>query len=263
MILFHLSDLHFGPLFNRHLADLLLDKIREAHPDLVIVSGDWTMRGRISEYEEARAYLQQLPPPVLTIPGNHDQPLHMAGLLDRLVRPWGRYRRFIYPETDTVFQSPGLFVIGLNDNHNIIPGGIWSTRQRRWMETELRAAPEIACKILVMHHHLLWEGKWRPAGQWFPTRTLNRLAALGVELILSGHTHIPVVRETPQGIVIAQSGTTMSGRTREGHGNTFNRIEITPDSIDIIVFAYDSISDSFTVRNRSAFPRRNKVPLGH
>jgi 3',5'-cyclic AMP phosphodiesterase CpdA len=256
--IFHLSDLHFGPKFNAHLADLILEEIQAAHPDLVIVSGDWTMRGRVSEYEQARAYLQKLPRPVLTIPGNHDQPLHWAGLYERLVRPWARYRRFIQPEIDTVYQAPGLCVVGLNDNHNLIPGGVWSAAQRRWMETELQAAPSQAFKILVMHHHLLWEGKWRPAGQWFPTRTLQRLAVLGVELILNGHTHIPLVRETPQGIVIAQSGTTLSGRTRHGHGNAYNRITIDVDQIAVEIYAYDDRGDHFAIRTHTNFLRKLK-----
>ncbi len=255
----HLSDLHFGPKFNVHLADLILNELIATPPDLVIVSGDWTMRGRIAEYEQARAYLQKLPKPVLTIPGNHDQPLHPGGLFERLVRPWARYQQFIHAATDTIFQAPGLYVVGLNDNHNIIPGGVWSLAQIRWLETELRAAPPAAFKILVMHHHLLWEGKWRPAGQWFPTRTLNRLGALGVELILNGHTHSPLVRETPQGIVIAQSGTSMSMRTRLGHGNTFNRIAVDEAQFMIDTFVYDETSDKFTVRTHATFPRKNKV----
>ncbi len=255
----HLSDLHFGPKFNAHLADLILTDITTTRPDLTIVSGDWTMRGRIGEYEQARAYLQELPRPVFTIPGNHDQPLHPGGLFDRLVRPWARYKQFIHGATDTTFQAPGLFVIGLNDNHNILPGGIWSPAQQRWLETELKAAPSVAFKLLVMHHHLLWEGKWRPAGQWFPTRTLRRLAALGVELILNGHTHVPLVRETPQGIVIAQSGTSMSTRTRLGHGNTYNRITIDAAQIEIDTYAYAETTDRFAVRTHIIFPRKNKA----
>ncbi|MGB8645673.1 MAG: metallophosphoesterase [Anaerolineae bacterium] len=257
--IFHLSDLHFGPRFNQHLADLVLQDIRAVQPDLVIVSGDWTMRGRISEYEQARDYLNKLPPPVFTIPGNHDQPLHPGGLWERLVRPWGRYKTFIRPETDSVWQGKGLFVIGLNDNHNVIPGGIWQPGQVAWMNRELEAAPPAACKILVMHHHLLWNGKLRPAGQYFPTKTLNRLAGHGVELVLNGHTHVPITRETAQGIVIAQSGTTMSGRTRHGHGNTFNRIDVGHDSIDVAICAYDSTEDRFLVTSRTAFARKHKV----
>lgn len=258
--LFHLSDLHFGPSFSQHLADLVLQDIKSARPDAVIVSGDWTMRGRRGEYEQARDYFRKIPPPVFTIPGNHDQPLHLGGIADRLVRPWARFSNYIQADTDTVFQSPGLFIIGLNDNHNLIPGGIWSSKQRRWMERELKAAPSSSYKILVMHHHLLWEGKWRPAGQWFPGRTLARLKSLGVELVLNGHTHVPIIRQMPEGVIIAQSGTTLSGRTRDGHGNNYNRIIVDADSVHITIHHYDPAADRFAPVSSETFPRRGVSP---
>ncbi len=256
--IFHLSDLHFGLKNVERLAELILQDIQAARPDLVIVSGDWTMRGRIREYEQAKSFLQKLPEPVLTIPGNHDQPLHLSGLYERLTRPWGRYKEFIRPETDTVFQERGLFVVGLNDNHNVLPGGIWLPGQRQWLERELKGAPADACKVLVMHHHLLWEGQWRPAGQWFPTRTLNRLAGLGVELILNGHTHIPLIRQTPQGIIVAQSGTSISTRTRQGQGNSYNVVNIAQDEIHVETCAYQPAADRFLAQARASFPRRLK-----
>ncbi len=258
-VLIHISDLHFGPKFDEHLSEVILSEINAAKPDLVVVSGDWTMRGRVSEYERARDYLQKLPPPVLTIPGNHDQPLHWMGSVERFTRPWARYRTYIHQDTDVVFRAAGLFVIGLLDSHNLLPGGIWSAAQRRWMQKELSSAPSDACKVLVMHHHLLWQGKWSPAGQWFPQRTLNRLAKFGVELILNGHTHIPVAAQSAQGIVIAQAGTSMSTRTRQGHGNTYNRIEISETTIDVAIHEYDSAANHFVPKTHAAFPRRKEV----
>lgn len=258
-VLFHLSDLHFGPKFVEHLADLILRDILVEKPDLVIVSGDWTLRGRVPEYEQAFAYLQKLPEPVFTIPGNHDQPLHAGGLIARVVRPWGRYEKYIHPTTDRVLNVAGLFVIGLNDNHPLLPGGIWSSAQRKWMERELAKAPPGACKILVMHHQLLWEGHLRPAGQWFPERSLKRLERLGVELILNGHTHVPLTRKTPQNIVIAQAGTAMSTRTRRDRGNSYNRIEVREGTISVDIRVYTLESDRFDVESQFEFPRRGRV----
>lgn len=255
-VIFHLSDLHFGPKFVEHLADLILRDILDEKPDLVIISGDWTLRGRVSEYQLAREYLQKLPPPILTIPGNHDQPLHWGGLYDRFTRPWSRYEEYIHPSTDTVLAVPGLFVIGLNDNHPILPGGIWSPRQRKWIDRELTRAPAGACKVLVTHHQLLWEGNWRPAGHWFPTRTLNRLSSMGVELILNGHTHIPLTRMVPQGIVIAQTGTAMSTRTRHGQANAYSRIDISEHEIHVDVREFEQNADRFIRKTGSGFPRR-------
>lgn len=254
-LLFHLSDLHFGPRFNAHLSDLLLQDIVDVRPDLTIISGDFTMRGRVGEYEEARAYLQKIPPPVLTVPGNHDQPLYMAALLERLRTPWARYTTYIHNRVDASVELPGMFIVGINDNHPVVPGGIWSTAQRRWMTSEFERAPADACKVLVMHHQLYWDGKLRPFGKWFPTQTLNWLKSIGVELILNGHTHVPVTVRTAQGIVIAQSGTAMSGRVRHGHGNTYNRIQIRAAELTVELWGYAEDLDRFVLRRQESLAR--------
>jgi 3',5'-cyclic AMP phosphodiesterase CpdA len=259
-ILFHLSDLHFGPKFNAHLSELVLEDILARKPDLTIISGDFTMRGREEEYEQASAYLQQIPKPVLTIPGNHDQPLYASAAWERLTTPWARYTHYIHETVDASLELPGLFVVGMNDNHPILPGGIWSSAQRAWMRQEFGRASAGTCKILVMHHQLHWNGNYRPFGHWFPNLHLDWLKRLGVELILNGHTHIPITVRTAQGIVIAQSGTTMSGRVRHGHGNTYNRITIAPDSICVELMGYDKGADKFLLRSDERFPRQIAPP---
>lgn len=258
-LLFHLSDLHFGPKFNAHLAELILRDIRDAKPDLTILSGDFTMRARVSEYEHAQAYLEQLPKPIFTIPGNHDQPLHAAGIAERLVSPWKQYEKYIHEAVDTVLTMPAIFVVGVNSNHRIFPGGIWSSTQRAFIEQAFRSAPPDACRIFVTHHHLEWNGKLRPFGTWFPTTQLNWLARLGVELILNGHTHIPLTTRTTQGIVIAQAGTSMSTRVRHGHGNAYNRILIQPDALTVQVMSYDASADRFQKQSERTFPRQTSA----
>jgi 3',5'-cyclic AMP phosphodiesterase CpdA len=203
-------------------------------------------------------YMDRLPGPVLAIPGNHDQPLYWSGLGQRLTNPWASYRKFIHAATETTLELPGLFVVGMNTNHPIIPGGVWLAGQRQWLGEQLGRAPSGACKVLVMHHHLLWGRKYRPFGHWFPTRHLDWLARLGVELVLNGHTHIPVTERTPQGVVVAQAGTCMSGRVRRGHGNTYNRIEITDESIRILVMGYDEQADRFVERADNSFAREKR-----
>lgn len=256
--IYHLSDLHFGPKFQTHLSELILQDIRAAKPDLTILSGDFTMRGKPGEYEQARDYIAQLPEPILTIPGNHDQPLarDLSVLMERARTPWKQYTRYINQSVDTVLELQDVFVVGVNSNHRIIPGGIWSGRQRAFVKQEFSRAPENACQIFVTHHHLEWNGKWRPFGTWFPTAQLNWLSKLGVELILNGHTHVPMTLQTPQGIVIAQAGTSMSGRVRHGHGNAYNRIEIQPDAIRIEIMVYETSADRFIARSEKTFKRK-------
>lgn len=239
-----------------------MQDVRDAKPDLTILSGDFTMRGRIDEYEQARAYIEALPKPILAIPGNHDQPLalQVRMMWERATAPWKQYTKYIHNTVDASIGLADIFVVGVNSNHPIIPGGIWSAKQRDFIRQEFRRAPQGACKIFVTHHHLEWNGKYRPFGQWFPNAHLNWLAGLGVELILNGHTHVPMTMQTVQGIVIAQAGTSMSTRVRHGHGNAYNRIGVHPDSLNVQVMGYEPSADRFVQRSEKKFPRKRIDP---
>jgi 3',5'-cyclic AMP phosphodiesterase CpdA len=192
----------------------------------------------------------------LTIPGNHDQPLHASGIPERLTNPWRRYKTYINDAVEVSFQGTDIFVVGVNSNNPIVPGGIWSSAQRAFVEKEFERAPLRLCKIFVTHHHIEWSGRYRPFGTWFPTSQLNWLKRLGVELILNGHTHVPLTIQTAQGIVIAQAGTSMSGRVRHGHGNAYNRIRIEPDAMTIQIMGYDAKSDRFAQIGETTFARQ-------
>ncbi len=257
-ILFHLSDLHFGPKFNASVSELVLQDILRTKPDLTVLSGDFTMRGRVEEYEQARAYIERIPPPRLTIPGNHDQPLYLRAMWERVTRPWARYQKYIHATADSRVEIPGAYVVGINDNRPILPGGFWSHEQRAWMQAEFARAPRGACKILAMHHQLNWNNRRRPFGQWFPTAHLNWLKTLGVELVLNGHMHIPVIVRSAQGIVLAQAGTSMSTRLRHGHNNAYNLITLTPAEIRVQALEHDSSQNKFLPSQEYVFPREQK-----
>lgn len=55
--LIHISDLHFGPHHHAHLDEIILKEIAMLNPDVVITSGDFTMRARHREFEQARDFL--------------------------------------------------------------------------------------------------------------------------------------------------------------------------------------------------------------
>ncbi len=251
--LIQLSDLHFGPLHNSHLDQVILKEIAVLHPDAVIVSGDLTMRARHSEYALAREFLLQLDRPLLTIPGNHDQPIFDPW--ERFTHQYARYQKYIHANVDSVLAVKGLLILGLNDNHPLLPGGFWSRRQRAWIAEQLSHALPGAVKILVTHHQLAWQGKTRPAGFWYPTRALEFLAQNGVELVLNGHTHVPYA-ESNRGIVVARAGTATSGRTRHGTGNSYNVITVDEKQISIFVRRYDEATDAFVAARADTFPRR-------
>jgi 3',5'-cyclic AMP phosphodiesterase CpdA len=254
--LIQLSDLHFGPHHNSHLDEIVLRDIAALNPDAVIVSGDFTMRARHGEFEQARKFLAQIDKPWLAIPGNHDQPiLPVADTIERFTHCFARYEKYIHPTVDSVLQTAGLCVIGLNDNRPILPGGFWSRAQHAWLIEQLARAPHESVKAIVTHHQLVWQG-WRPAGFWRAERTLDFLARAGVELVLNGHTHVANAEQSTQGIVVARAGTATSGRLRHGNANAYNLISIDEKQIAVFVRAYDERADAFVSTRAFTFERK-------
>ena len=98
----HLSDLHFGRI-DPAIPPALLRAVAAAAPDLVVVSGDFTQRARVAEFEAAASFLAALPRPLLTVPGNHDVPLY--DVMRRWLSPLGRYRRYIASDLAPFYQD--------------------------------------------------------------------------------------------------------------------------------------------------------------
>ena len=48
----HLSDIHFGTA-DHAVADLVVEKINEIGPDILVVSGDLTQRAKSKEFRQA------------------------------------------------------------------------------------------------------------------------------------------------------------------------------------------------------------------
>lgn len=252
--LIHLSDLHFGPAYLPNLGETILKEIDQLRPDAVVVSGDFTMRARHGEYAAARDYLKRITRPVLVIPGNHDQPIFDP--VERLVRPFARFQQYIQNDVDSTLGVGGLFIAGLNDNHSILPGGWWSRAQREWLAAQFANAPRHAVRVVATHHQLMWEGQARPAGFWYPNRTIAFLERFGVELVLNGHTHIPAAAQTTQGIVVARAGTGTSSRTRKGSPNAYNLINVEDGRISVFVRRYDRTNHAFVAAQAFSFARR-------
>ncbi|TCB60362.1 metallophosphoesterase [Acinetobacter terrae] len=68
-----IADLHIG-LFSGHERQLkiIVDKINQQNPDLVVVSGDWTYEPENTLADEL-AILKQINAPVYSVNGNHDE----------------------------------------------------------------------------------------------------------------------------------------------------------------------------------------------
>ncbi|MDP4199955.1 MAG: metallophosphoesterase family protein [Bacteroidota bacterium] len=185
----HLSDIHFGAVDERLKAPLVR-AVHEQRPDLVVVSGDLTERGRRGEFREAREFLLSLPGPQIVVPGNHDVPIYHP--IERLLHPMGRFRRFISSERLPFFEDDEIAAIGINTARATkTKYGHISRWQLAMIQDMLRPVPNDRIKIVVTHHPFDVPDGYRKTRQivgraW---RAMKVLSECGADLFLAGHLH--------------------------------------------------------------------------
>ena len=125
----HISDLHFGRT-DASMIRRLKAQLTELKPDLLVVSGDLTQRARVSEFTDARAFLDHLPQPQIIVPGNHD--IELYNLYGRFVERLQRYRTYISQDVEPSYSDPELMVASVNTARSLtFKGGRISAAQRR------------------------------------------------------------------------------------------------------------------------------------
>lgn len=254
--LVHLSDLHFGR-DRPDLLDPLIDCVNGLKPDLVAVSGDLTQRARRTQFIAARQFLDRFSAPVLSVPGNHDIPIHRP--FTRFFRPWRYYRRWISPETEPTFEADDLIVVGINTvNRFAWQSGRIGTANLVRACRRLGNSEDTRLRVIVAHHPLEQpedsDKKLMPRAR----QALVHLLGCGADLILSGHLHVwhagAFVQETEATNIGFQlhAGTSLSSRVR-GEENNFNRIDVTATGARITRYGYDESKKDFLPRQEVSF----------
>ena len=260
-LLLHLSDLHFGRI-QPGLPDALLEITSRIAPHLVVISGDLTQRARTTEFQEARAFLDQIPFPRIVVPGNHDVPLH--NLYGRFVERLGRFQSYITEDLEPVFLNGEIAVFGINTARSLTwKGGRINSRQIESLRTRLCAAPPELLRIVVTHHPFeIPEGFHRRDVVGSARAALERWSACGADLLLCGHLHIgdsttTVARYTQMGwhSIVVTAGTAISSRGR-GVPNSFNVILIEDrQSVAVTKWSWDASTHAFLELSHARFVR--------
>jgi 3',5'-cyclic AMP phosphodiesterase CpdA len=262
--LLHISDLHAGSVEEAAVERSLQALVERADPQLIAVTGDLAHRGRRPEHERAAAFLRALGRPLLVIPGNHDIPYTFPA---RFTRPWAEFERQ-WETVEPVFQSDGLFVVGLNSvrpwRHQ--SGGIRPAQIARAAEL-LGGAPDGALRVVCLHHHLIgapWRSRKRPVAR--RSKVLAGLVDAGAELILAGHIHQAAVSERhefevdpPRGVTVSVApGLGQPRPNRRGEARGLHVYEATTDSL--LVQTYVWRADDWGLTGLRRFPR-GRAPL--
>jgi 3',5'-cyclic AMP phosphodiesterase CpdA len=236
----HISDVHFGRISGKDVVRALVADLVEADPDAVVVSGDLTQRAYSWQYKAAREFLDELPDPVLVVPGNHDV-WPMWWPLRRIRTPVGRFERVITDDLTPRIKLPRAWIVGLNSAHGrTVKGGRVNWRHTQALRESLRGAPEV--RVLVIHHPLVRVPYASKADVCRGGELLLKAAgSCGVQVILSGHLHVVQNIRSEEGPLLVHAGTATSSRGRgpDRTANSYNIVSLDRESIKVERRDYD------------------------
>lgn len=228
MRIVQMSDIHVGAgLFDHGLLSAAIEETNAMEPDLVAIAGDLTMEGHRWEFEQAREYLDRIEcPNVVTVMGNHDA---------RAAGYWHFEEFFgIRERAVTVAGVEGeAKVVALDSSKPDLDEGEVGREHYAWLASEFQDWDR-GPKILIVHHHILAVpgtgrdvNNLRDAGD-----VMAILRELGVDMVLSGHRHVPYVWSI-SGVRIVHSGTVSTYRVRGVMPPSYNVIELDGESVQI------------------------------
>jgi 3',5'-cyclic AMP phosphodiesterase CpdA len=220
----HISDIHCGPEFQARVFEEAVQEINDLEPDVLVVSGDLTENGLISQYRQAKQALDMLEcKRKVFCSGNHDY--RSTGYL--------LFKEF-FPGKPIVKDDGVVFAVISTARPERNEGEV-GHRQVLWLEESL-AKFKRTRKIAVIHHHLIQVPDTGPdnipvvdAGD-----TLRAVLESKVSLVLGGHRHRPW-RWKVEGTQIVHAGTLSSERTRGFYAHSYNIIDVSRDEIETLL----------------------------
>jgi 3',5'-cyclic-AMP phosphodiesterase len=227
VLIAQLSDVHVGGArYREQLLRTAIAEINAAAPDLVVVAGDLTDDGYPDQYPVAEAELSRLScTHVVRVPGNHDA--RNVGYL-HYEETFGARDSRLRLELDGLH----LAVVAVDSSKPDLDEGEIGREHYGWITDGFPGDADL--RLFVCHHHLVpvpgtgrERNQVRDAGD-----VLSLLRQLGVDLVLSGHRHVPYVWPIA-GMLLVHSGTVSTLRTRGFPHPAYNLIRAERDRVAI------------------------------
>lgn len=270
MRLLHISDLHFGPLYDSEVGEKLLQRLTELKGTTLIVTGDMTQRAKRSQFEAAKAWLDraaQVVENIVICPGNHD--IALFRVWERVLAPFALYREFISPDLDQVFHGKDVTVVALNSVRpftRLVQGKL-SRKQFRLTADAFARSDDGKLHVLAFHHPLItFQKQDHHPGLDVPWKTIS--GGERVDVVLTGHLHdseIQLMHDEATGkpMLLISCGTSASkrGRGKDAGRNSFNLIEGQRDSLLVTTEYYDREKSAFLVSAEARFDLTKHEPV--
>jgi 3',5'-cyclic-AMP phosphodiesterase len=247
-----LGSLGCGALtYREELLVTAVDRVNAIDPDLVLVAGDLTADGYAWEYERAAEWLGRIEAPLIVVPGNHDSRnvgyIHFERIFgDR----FSIHRDEFVSERAERLGTTGVTVLAVDSSEPDLDTGRLGREWYGWLREGFSAHPE-DLKVLLIHHHVVAiPGAGRElnvitdAGDLLPV-----LSDLGVDLVLSGHKHVPYFWGL-NGMLVGNCGTTSTRRLRGSIPPSWNELKVDATTIKVYLHYEDGRRELSAVRSR-------------
>lgn len=247
-----ISDIHCGELtFQEDAMRSIVERVNRMEPDVVVVVGDLTAAGYEWEFEQAAEWLGQIEAPKVVIPGNHDSRnvgyIHFKRLFGER---FSRFRMAFEPDRAERIRATGFTVVAVDSSDPDLNEGHVGRERYPWIREQFDEAGDI--KIFAIHHHLVsipGTGRERniitDAGD-----LLAVLTSLDIDVILSGHKHVPFFWGL-NGILVANSGTAATKRVRGLTPPSWNEITVDASTIKVFLHYQDGRRELAVIRSRT------------
>ncbi len=251
----HVSDVHFGASVVPEQVEAIEALAHARHYDAIAISGDLSLRARAGELQRARVFVRDLRrvSPVIVVPGNHDvawwrSPFHVRGAATM----YAPYLRHMGEELEPILRVPGATLVGLNTAQGVHARTLtWNMRDLsiigdlRPVQLELAkrafaAAPATDLRVAVLHHNLTRGHLSQRFGVKRARGAVDALAAMGVDLVLTGHDHQEAVHAHVHGdtTMLVLTAGTISNRSRGGRPSSVHEIVATERQIEVVTRAW-------------------------
>ncbi|MGH3118922.1 MAG: metallophosphoesterase family protein, partial [Gaiellales bacterium] len=147
---------------------------------------------------------------------------------------FSRYQRDLEPDRAERIMASGFTVVGVDSSQPDLDEGHVGRERYDWIRKQFDRPDHV--KVLVIHHHLVpvpGTGRERniitDAGD-----VLAELAALDIDIVLSGHKHVPYFWGV-NGMLICNSGTVSTKRVRGMTPPSFNELVIDATTIKVFL----------------------------
>ncbi|NYT11694.1 MAG: metallophosphoesterase [Methanomassiliicoccales archaeon] len=230
MRIVHISDLHVtSPYFVKDWGDIVVEKVNEISPELLIITGDLTQDGHPHEMDIAKRYVDRIDVgEKLIVPGNHD------------ARNLG-YEIFeeVFGTRYPFYEDGEVAVFGVDSTVPDIDDGHIGREYYEIIQERLSSDAKL--RILALHHHLIpipGTGRERQ----IPVDSgdvLKLIRELDLDLVLSGHKHLPWVWKLENTHFIT-AGTSTSRRLKGRSHPSFNVLEVYEGKVGIDQIDVDS-----------------------